>query len=70
MQEKEHFFYKIDIRCDIFMGELEWVECKECIYFQEGDCEDFYTKCDGCYFGMTEQDILNEESAAADYNKK
>ena len=51
------------------MSELEWVECKECIYFQEGDCEDFYTKCDGCYFGMTEQDILNEESAAADYNK-
>ena len=45
------------------MGELEWVECKECIYFQEGDCEDFYTKCDGCYFGMTEQDILNEENA-------
>ena len=49
------------------MGELEWVEC---IYFQEGDCEDFYTKCDGCYFGMTEQDILNEENAAAERNKK
>ena len=52
------------------MGELEWVECKESIYFKEEDCEDFYTKCDGCYFGMTEQDILNEESAAAEHNKK
>lgn len=44
---------------------IEWVWCKDCIFFQEGDCENFFINCDGCYFGITDEDIENEEVAAA-----
>ena len=29
-----------------------WVECEDCILFQEGDCQNFENR-DGCYFGVT-----------------
>ncbi len=32
-----------------------WVDCKDCIYFQEGDCDECEGR-DGCYFGETEQE--------------
>lgn len=33
-----------------------WVDCKDCILFQEGDCNEFESR-DGCYFGITEEQI-------------
>ena len=33
-----------------------WVDCKDCIYSHESDCENTESK-DGCYFGMTEEEV-------------
>lgn len=33
---------------------MDWVNCKECIYLQEGDCDKAESR-DGCYFGLTEE---------------
>lgn len=40
---------------------MDWVDCKDCIYFQEGDCEETESR-DGCYFGITEDEIDIEEN--------
>ena len=36
-----------------------WVDCKDCIYFQESDCLNTESR-DGCYFGMTEEEAEND----------
>ena len=32
-----------------------WINCNECIYFQEDDCDEFECR-DGCNFGITEEE--------------
>jgi hypothetical protein len=39
---------------------MNWVMCKECIILkEEGYCEES-CRADGCYFGMTNEDIEEE----------
>lgn len=34
---------------------MDWVDCKDCVYFKENDCEDVEQK-DGCYFGIVDDE--------------
>lgn len=41
---------------------MDWIYCKDCIYFEEGDCEEVEGR-DGCYFGISKDEykIIVEE---------
>ena len=64
-QELLNAGFEIDENGDgiVFSGlsnyESDWVSCKDCIYFQEGDCDDIERR-DGCYNGLTEE-MLEED---------
>ena len=41
----------------------DWVNCSECIILkEEGDCVES-RRSDGCYFGVTEADVAEEEDS-------
>ena len=33
---------------------MDWINCKDCIYFKEGDCNEMENR-DGCYFGAVDE---------------
>ena len=37
-----------------------WTDCRECIYFHEGDCKDTEGR-EGCYFGVTEDELKEDK---------
>ena len=42
----------------------DWTNCKDCIFLIEDGCNEAESK-DGCYFGLTEEDI----EFTKEYNK-
>ena len=45
-----------------------WVNCRDCVYFQEGDC-DKSESVDGCYFGITEEEDYSAFNNPTKYEK-
>ena len=42
---------------------MDWVHCKDCVCFEEGDCEEVEGR-DGCYFGISKDEYKIKHTVA------